>query len=212
MNNVANIKNVTITVDVFKCEVDIATGRIGANNSLVGASGDADDLIAGDGSGSHGVTILSGVASSGSLRFADSGGTGRGILLYDHATDSFQLHVAGSQKLGIDSAGKVDIPGVLENPQTSKAWVNFNGAGTVAIRDSHNVSSITDNGAGDYTVNFTSAFPDVNYSPVLSAGEGVDDVVAVIHTISTGSVRTQLNNFGGTLIDAIYVTLNAFGN
>jgi len=45
-----------------------------------------------------------------------------------------------------------------------RAWVNFNGSGTVAIRASGNVSSITDNGTGDYTVNFTTAMPDANYS------------------------------------------------
>jgi hypothetical protein len=45
-----------------------------------------------------------------------------------------------------------------------RAWVNFNGTGTVAIRASGNVSSITDNGVGDYTVNFTTAIPDANYS------------------------------------------------
>ena len=44
-----------------------------------------------------------------------------------------------------------------------RAWVNFNGTGTVAIRASFNVSSITDNGTGDYTVNFTTAMPDANY-------------------------------------------------
>ena len=58
--------------------------------------------------------------------------------------------------------------GVLEtqNGMTgiAKAWVNFNGTGTVAIRDSFNVSSITDNGTGDYTVNFTTALPNANYS------------------------------------------------
>ena len=47
-----------------------------------------------------------------------------------------------------------------------RAWVNFNGTGTVAIRASGNVSSITDNGVGDYTVNFTTAMPDVNYATV----------------------------------------------
>jgi len=45
-----------------------------------------------------------------------------------------------------------------------RAWVNFNGTGTVAIRASLNVSSITDNGTGDYTVNFTTAMPDANYA------------------------------------------------
>jgi hypothetical protein len=45
-----------------------------------------------------------------------------------------------------------------------RAWVNFNGTGTVAIRASFNVSGITDNGTGDYTVNFTNALPDANYA------------------------------------------------
>jgi hypothetical protein len=45
-----------------------------------------------------------------------------------------------------------------------RAWVNFNGTGTVAIRASGNVSSITDNGVGEYTINFTTAMPDANYA------------------------------------------------
>jgi hypothetical protein len=49
---------------------------------------------------------------------------------------------------------------------SARAWVNFNGTGTVAIRSSGNVSSITDNGVGDYTVNFTTAMPDANYAAV----------------------------------------------
>jgi hypothetical protein len=53
--------------------------------------------------------------------------------------------------------------------QLCKAWVNFNGTGTVAIRASYNVSSITDNGTGDYTVNFTTAMVDANYSAIASS-------------------------------------------
>ena len=53
----------------------------------------------------------------------------------------------------------------------AKAWVNFNGTGTVAIRAAFNVSSITDNGTGDYTVNFTTAMPDANYAITTSIGE-----------------------------------------
>jgi len=49
-----------------------------------------------------------------------------------------------------------------------RAWVNFNGTGTVAIRASGNVSSISDTGVGDYTVNFTTAMPDVSYSMVCT--------------------------------------------
>lgn len=59
-----------------------------------------------------------------------------------------------------------------------RAWVNFNGTGTVAIRASGNVSSITDNGTGDYTVNFTTAMPDVNYCAVVPTSPGIGDSLA----------------------------------
>lgn len=55
-----------------------------------------------------------------------------------------------------------------------RAWVNFNGTGTVAIRASFNVSSITDNGTGDYTVNFTNAMPDANYCTQVTSGRPND--------------------------------------
>ena len=51
-----------------------------------------------------------------------------------------------------------------------RAWVNFNGTGVIAIRASGNVSSITDNTTGDYTVNFTTAMPDANFSCTASTG------------------------------------------
>jgi hypothetical protein len=53
---------------------------------------------------------------------------------------------------------------------SAKAWVNFNGTGTVAIRASYNVSSITDNGTGAYTINFTNAMPDANYCTHVTVG------------------------------------------
>jgi len=56
----------------------------------------------------------------------------------------------------------------LSVPGAAKAWVNFNGTGTVAIRAQMNVSSITDNGVGDYTINFTNALADANYSVTTS--------------------------------------------
>jgi len=55
-------------------------------------------------------------------------------------------------------------PVTLTGQYAAKAWVNFNGTGTVAIRASGNVSSITDNGVGDYAVNFTAALTDANYA------------------------------------------------
>lgn len=62
-----------------------------------------------------------------------------------------------------NAAGTASVPTDTVVSGTAKAWVNFNGTGTVAIRTSFNVSSITDNGVGDFTVNFSTAMPDANY-------------------------------------------------
>ncbi len=59
-----------------------------------------------------------------------------------------------------------------------RAWVNFNGTGTVAIRASGGVSSITDGGTGSYTVNFTTAMPDANYAAVGSSTRSGNDTAA----------------------------------
>jgi hypothetical protein len=69
-----------------------------------------------------------------------------------------------------------------------RAWVNFNGTGTVAIRSSFNVSSITDNGSGDYTINFTTAMPDANYATIGSASTGASDFRSVVPAFGAGWV------------------------
>ena len=74
-----------------------------------------------------------------------------------------------------------------------RAWVNFNGTGTVAIRASGNVSSITDNGTGDYTVNFATAMPDANYSPVF--GAQADQIAAT----ANGNVYGEITRFSNAL-------------
>ena len=75
-----------------------------------------------------------------------------------------------------DSAGSnTSTPAEIASGR-AKAWVNFNGTSTVAIRASFNVSSITDNGTGDYTVNFTNALADANYAAtfgcLVNSGSG----------------------------------------
>ena len=71
-----------------------------------------------------------------------------------------------------------------------RSWVNFNGEGTVSIRESGNVSSITDNGTGNYTVNFSTAMTDENYATSCEAGlrSGVDRFWALAETQTSGSV------------------------
>ena len=72
--------------------------------------------------------------------------------------------------VGTDTTQAASTAFVLANAPASpvKAWVNFNGTGTVAIRASFNVSSITDSGNGTYTINFTTAIEDTNYAVVSS--------------------------------------------
>ena len=64
--------------------------------------------------------------------------------------------------------GVITTDDLASTVPVAMAWVNFNGTGTVAIRASYNVSSITDNDVGDYTVNFTTALADANYAVVAT--------------------------------------------
>jgi len=110
---------------------------------------------------------------------------------------------------------------VSPNGTLCRAWVNFNGTGTVAIRASFNVSSITDNGTGDYTVNFTTALPDANYAAVhpttLLDGSGITLTVAnyartpnsqVLPT--TTAYRFSTMNTSGTAQDLAYCYVSFF--
>jgi uncharacterized protein (AIM24 family) len=96
-----------------------------------------------------------------------------------------------------------------------RAWVNFNGTGTVAIRASGNVSSITDNGTGDYTVNFTTAIQDANYAVIRSIdfdSTGGGGVVANPEVLSatTGSVRVTAENIAGNRYDVLRYEISIF--
>jgi hypothetical protein len=76
-----------------------------------------------------------------------------------------------AERMRIDSSGNLLFNsgyGSVARAYGCRAWVNFNGTGTVAIRASGNVTSITDNGTGSYTVNFTTSMPDANYSVVTT--------------------------------------------
>ena len=107
--------------------------------------------------------------------------------------------------------------GTTEQGQLCKAWVNFNGTGVVAIRASYNVSSITDNGTGDYTVNFTSALVDANYAFTVGwRGTANDDTdfSPVLYTgasPSTTAARFVTNNQStGLRVDIDYVCISFF--
>jgi hypothetical protein len=93
-----------------------------------------------------------------------------------------------------------------------RAWVNFNGTGTVAIRASFNVSSITDNGTGSYTVNFTNAMPDANYALVATTDSNLSRVAGYdsANSPTTTSCRIAVVVPSVSLQDSTFVTAAIF--
>jgi hypothetical protein len=99
-----------------------------------------------------------------------------------------------------------------------RAWVNFNGTGTVAIRASGNVTSITDNGTGDYTVNFTTAMSDTNYAVFIGKSTDGDQFMGSGTTgpagpsaYATTSIRIYpQRNSAGTSTDTSIACVSIF--
>jgi hypothetical protein len=119
-------------------------------------------------------------------------------ILEIQTNDTTAITVDGSQVVSFDN----NFGTVAGLPSYQcRAWVNFNGTGTVAIRESGNVSGITDNGTGDYTVNFTTAMPDANYAILGTATAHVVSNAqwrsispqTVAGGVSTSSVRLTID-------------------
>ena len=88
------------------------------------------------------------------------------------------------------------------------AWVNFNGTGTIAARDSLNVASLTDNGTGNYVVNFSNNFANSNFAAVAINGNndasnpGEDGTTTVGHTaVSSSGIECSLTSNASTKVD-----------
>ena len=97
--------------------------------------------------------------------------TSSGLVQTADTSGALDLQTNGTTALGFDTSGVLSFNsgyGSAAKAYGCRAWVNFNGTGTVAIRASGNVSSITDNGTGDYTINFTTALVDTNYAVNIS--------------------------------------------
>jgi len=103
-----------------------------------------------------------------------SGGTTgqvRSGIQLDGTNTLMSFYTATNERMRIDSSGNLLFNsgyGSVATAYGCRAWVNFDGTGTPAIRASANVSSITDNGTGAYAVNFTTAMPDANYGANIS--------------------------------------------
>ena len=208
------VQNATATGSALFRAADAAAARtaIGAANAAGQTFSGAVATSAGD------IT-----AQAGSLRSQISGTPTTGQVLLGNG--SARLFYNGTR---FDLNGPLDVSALAVSGNLSfnsgygsaaiaygcRAWVNFNGQGTVAIRASGNVSSITDNGGlGDYTVNFATAMPDANYAVVGQSGQdgvGVNRVI-VRRSLVAGSVRVlNYNASGGTLDDDTLISVAIF--
>ncbi len=127
----------------------------------------------------------------------------------------------GATQLQISTTGLVQMDngfGSLETFYGCRAWVNFNGTGTPTLRGNGNVGSITDNGTGDYTVNFTNLMPDANYAAVATAkvedndtiGTNNNTTIAGTAVRSGGSVKVLTSSTSSVKVDCAIVNVAIF--
>jgi hypothetical protein len=217
----------TVTPKLIVNGAGVAGSMQVVRNTTVGGGGAILELTATRGSDVNSYTILQSGDGIGSVIFGGADGnefvpaaqiTGAvdgtpgdndmpGRLIFSTTADGAS---SPTERMRIDSSGNLLFNSGYGSAATAygcRAWVNFNGTGTVAIRASGNVSSITDNGTGDYTVDFTTAMPDANYSvaatSTIQAGISNAGVVASVRNTS-GTTPTQTTS--GTRIITIGVS------
>ena len=143
--------------------------------------------------------------------------TDRTITLPDSTSTLLETNGNGSSLTSL-TGSQVD-----SGQTTAKAWVNFNGTGTVAIRDSYNVSSITDNGTGDYTVNFTNDMANTDYSMIAQACRATGDTVNQVYrdanehpTSRTTGLTRVVSGYSYSASDALedmsHISVQVFGD
>jgi len=172
----ANNPNYTGTLTGGTGVVNIGSGQLykdGNGNVGVGTSSPSFGIDIAKDNGNGYCASFRNNTSSARMTVVTSGGvTGlQGVNAAGSAYSDILLQPLGSN---VQINGNLQFNsgyGSVATAYGCRAWVNFNGTGTVAIRASGNVSSITDNGTGDYTVNFSTAMPDTNYGFNLCAGD-----------------------------------------
>ena len=165
----------------------------------------------------NGTTGIAGVDGSASTPAVQGTDTNTGIFF--PAADTIAFGEGGAEVMRLDSSANLQFNsgyGSVAVAYGCRAWVNFNGTGTPAIRASGNVTSITDNNTGDYTVNFTTAMPDANYSVTTSGFESQGSYVTSGFEIRSGtapttsSVRGSCISYAGSYVDPTYVLVVIF--
>jgi hypothetical protein len=179
-----------------------SSGRLG-----IGATSPSKQLSIRTSSADVGITLGAGAnAYNQDIDFLNSADSLSGRIRYYPDSGFMSFWTSATERFRISSTGAQSsvIPGgsTLYPSFDCRAWVNFNGTGTVAIRASGNVSSITDNGTGDYTVNFTTAMPDNSYA--FSGGARIDAGGANADFPVVGANRANTYLAGSLRINTVY--------
>ena len=160
------------------------------------------------------LQIIANEANISQVRFGNGLTNFAGAISYNHLSNELLIFTNGvsRHRIASDGAQSSVIPGgsVLLPEFKCRAWVNFDGTGTPSIRASGNVSSITRNGTGQYTVNFATALPDANYAVTTSGSQAqsgdhvVNDSSAGFMTTTSVRIATWTFN-GGAANDTAHV-------
>ena len=156
--------NGTTAVTVSSGQVVTLANALPVASGGTGVTSDAAAPFALKGSNSD-ITQLSGLTTALSIA---QGGTGNTTATA--AFNALAPSQTGNSGKYLTTNGTSASWGTVSADYVAKAWVNYDGTGAVSIRASGNVSSITDNGTGDYTVNFTTAVADSNFAYLVSGG------------------------------------------
>jgi len=132
---------------------------------------------------------------SGTSGLKSSGGDDGTLKIQANGVDAISINASQVVTFANSPSGVASLSTASGSAPSysARAWVNFNGTGTVAIREDGNVSSITDNNTGDYTVNFTTAMPDANYCYTMAVEDASITLVNTNFTSfskTTSSIRT----------------------
>lgn len=196
--------NVTVT----------AAGNVGIGTSLPANLLTVQTAATGTTAGSNVIARLQSNAAGrdATLQFSDNVANSATISMVSGAVAVAQN---GVERTRIDTSGNFQFNsgyGSVATAYGCRAWVNFNGTGTVAIRASGNVSSITDNSTGNYTVNFTNAMPDANYTVTgMSSRDASGNQVGLFSSTSNSASGCIILELGAvSFFDVALVTVAIF--
>jgi len=176
------------------------------------AQDDADSLVI-ENSAGGGMSLLNGHEDEATIAFGDKDDADIGYIKYHHNTNYMAFGANASEKMRITSDGR----GLSQF--TAKVWANLNG-NSFGLRDSHNISSATDNGSGDYTFTFSNNMANTNYAVVsgvyngTSHGDfqGIDFMVNSVGSVRIGTCFVVATNSGASAHNVLGCQIVIFGD